>query len=255
MLPNYADWQEVVDHYANLLKNDFSDVWLGGYSTGGNLVTIHTIENKGVDGLLLFAPGFQSNIPIIEKFARVVSLFVDGYERDETNLAKYTSSTIQGAIAYTDSASKLRDLLDDTIIKIPTLVVVSEADSIIDSASIKALFLKHFNHPKNRMVWYGNADNEDDSVKYLTMNFEKERISTGSHMSPLFAPDNPYYGVYGERRTCKVTFKELVSLRCPNNKDLWYGAYGYKEEGKKHTRLTWNPYYLEMEKEMEKIAY
>jgi len=73
-------------------------------------------------------------------------------------------------------------------------------------------------------------------------------------MSPLFAPDNPYYGVYGERRMCKTTFKKQISLGCGKNKELWYGAWGYQEEGKKHTRLTWNPYYSEMEKEMEIIA-
>lgn len=254
MLPSYDDWQEVVDHYANILKKDFSTVWLGGYSTGGNLVTIHTMENKGIDGLLLFAPGFQSNIPIIERFARVASLFVDGYEREEVNLARYSSSTIQGGIAYADSAFKLRALLDDRIIKVPTLAVLSEADSAINSASVKELYLKHFDHPRNQMVWYGNAHLAHESVQYLSMQLKKERISTGSHMSPLFAPDNPYYGVNGERRMCETTFKKQKSLRCIKNKDVWFGAWGYKEEGKTHTRLTWNPYYLKLEKEIEKIT-
>ena len=87
-LANYSGWQKVVDHYASLLKHEFKQVWLGGYSTGGNLVTIHAINHSDVEGLMLFSPGFQSNIPVIEKFAPVVSLFIDGYEREETNLVK-----------------------------------------------------------------------------------------------------------------------------------------------------------------------
>ena len=49
-LPSYNDWQTVVDHYANLLKQDYRKVWLAGFSTGGNLVTIHTIEHVALMG-------------------------------------------------------------------------------------------------------------------------------------------------------------------------------------------------------------
>lgn len=79
MLPRYEDWQTMVDHYANLLKQDYDQVWLGGFSTGGNLVTIHSIENTGVSGLLLFSPGFQSRAPFMERLAPFISLFIDGY--------------------------------------------------------------------------------------------------------------------------------------------------------------------------------
>ncbi|MBR9847694.1 MAG: alpha/beta fold hydrolase, partial [Algicola sp.] len=60
MQPSYFDWQAIVDHYANLLKNEYDEVWLGGFSTGANLVTIHAIERGNIQGLLLFSPGFQS---------------------------------------------------------------------------------------------------------------------------------------------------------------------------------------------------
>lgn len=255
MLPKYADWQSIVDHYANLLKQEFENVWLGGFSTGGNLVTIHSIENEDVDGLMLFSPGFQSNIPIIERFASVASLFVDVYERKETNLVKYSSGAINGAIAYTDSAFKLRELFETHTIEIPTLVVISEYDSAVDSESVRDMYLKHFQNPNNKMVWYGNAGPQADSIQYLSMKLDDARITTGSHVSPLFAPDNAYYGIWGDRRMCKTHYKALNGPRCKQpNEELWFAAWGYQEEGKRHTRLTWNPYYAELEQALLRIA-
>jgi len=255
MLPSYSDWQKIVDHYANLLKIDFEQVWLGGYSTGGNLVTIHTIESIGIDGLMLFAPGFQSNIPIIEKLARTVSLFTDGVQREENNLVKYSSAVINGGIAYTDSASRVRALFEDNTITIPTFIAISEEDSAVDSHSVRAFFLKNFEHPNNKMIWYGNTGEAHDSIEYLSMKIDEQRITTGSHMSPLFSPKNPYYGAFGERRMCKTNYKKTSVKPCKKyNKELWYAAWGYQEEGKKHTRLTWNPYYTELEQAMFNIV-
>ena len=138
MLPTYTDWQTIVDHYANLLKQDYQEVWLGGFSTGANLVTIHTIETGGVEGLLLFSPGFVSRAPILEKFAPLASLFYDGYTAEEKNIARYTSAPLNGAIAYSESASRLRDLLKRNV-SVKTLIAVSEADSIVDPEAIHKL--------------------------------------------------------------------------------------------------------------------
>lgn len=71
MLPTYQDWQHIVDHYAGLLKSRYENVWLGGFSTGANLVTIHALDKGNVEALLLFSPGFQSQadspgIPIMQ---------------------------------------------------------------------------------------------------------------------------------------------------------------------------------------------
>ena len=40
-LPNYMDWQAMVDHYVNLLKQDFDNVWLGGYSRELSFRVLH----------------------------------------------------------------------------------------------------------------------------------------------------------------------------------------------------------------------
>ncbi len=255
MLPSYSDWQSTVDHYANLLKQDFDNVWLGGFSTGANLATIHAIEQEGISGLMLFSPGFQSQAVAIEGLASFVSLFFDGFEAEEENLVKYTSAPINGAIAYSESATKVRDLLRHTGVAIPTLIAISEADSILDSDAIKDLYLEHFKHPNNKMIWYGERQFEDDTIKSLGMKLESMKVSTGSHMSPIYSPNNSYYGAKGEYRMCSNSLDKAAKLQCEKSKNVWYSAWGYKEQNKVYARLTWNPYYADLEKEIAAFVW
>lgn len=244
---SYADWQTIVDHYANLLKEEYKEVWLGGFSTGGNLVTIHSLEQGGVDGLILLSPGFQSRAPILERFAPLAAVFTDGYSAEERNIARYTSAPIKGAIAYTDSAVRFRSLLEAETVTVPTLVVMSEADSVVDPAAIEEMYRTRFDNPRNQLVWYGESKPNALSATALTMRLENRRISTGSHMSPLFAPSNPYYGERGEHRMCMNSFDDEATRHCDRGEEVWFSAWGYEEDGKIQARLTWNPYYSELE--------
>ncbi len=255
MLPRYSDWQNTVDHYASLLKQDFKHVWLGGFSTGANLATIHAIEQGGISGLMLFSPGFQSQAVAIEGLASFVSLFFDGFEAKEENLAKYTSAPINGAIAYSESATRVRDLLNHSGVDIPTLIAISEADSVLDSYAIKDLYLEHFKHSDNKMIWYGEKQFEQDSIKSLGMKLESMKVSTGSHMSPIYSPSNSYYGAKGEYRMCRNSLDKAAKTRCEKSENVWYSAWGYQEKEKIYARLTWNPYFAELEKEIAAFVW
>ena len=254
MLPSYNDWQTIVDHYADLLKQDYDEVWLGGFSTGGNLVTIHAIEKGNVDGLLLFSPGFQSQAPYLEKLAPLASLFFDGYSTEEDNLARYNSAPLNGAIAYTDSAVELRKLLKNHKVEVPTLIVLSEADSIIDPKAVNDYYQQRFTNPNNQLLWYGESKLEQDSVTVSSMKLDTLKISTASHMSPLFAPTNPYYGQDAAYTMCMNSMDDDATAFCEKGGDVWWSAWGYEEEGKVHARLTWNPYYQDLEQTMRDVT-
>lgn len=87
------------------------------------------------------------------------------------------------------------------------------------------------------------------------MKVDSLRVSTGSHMSPLFSPQNPYYGIGGERLMCMNSFDEDANIACENGAEVWYSAWGYEEDNKIHARLTWNPYYKELEQHMVKLIH
>lgn len=254
MIPHYQDWQNIVDHYANLLKKDYANVWLGGFSTGGNLVTIHALESQDIAGLLLFSPGFQSQTPVLEKFAPFASLFTDGFNAEEKNLARYTSAPLNGAIAYSESASKLRQLLKDKTFTGPTLIAISESDSVVDPFAVKKMYLERFPNSANQLIWYGESTFESQAIKTLSMRLAEQKISTASHMSPLYSPNNTYYGAQGEYRLCMNSLSDEQVLLCEQGAEVWFSAWGYKEKGKIHARLTWNPYYKELTKDIIAIT-
>ncbi|KZY28144.1 MULTISPECIES: carboxylesterase [unclassified Oleiphilus] len=248
MLSHYEDWQDIVDHYALQLKKQYNKVLLGGFSTGANLVTINAIEQGGVDGLLLFSPGFETFSPFVERLAPIFATFMDwGWKAEEDNLARYRSSPINASIAYSESAQYVRDLFESKQTNVPTLIVMSEADSVINPHAIKGYFDSNFTHASNRFIWYGESIIEDDKIITKSMKLPELRISSGSHMSPLFAPDNPYYGKKGEKRMCGNSFNPSNTRRCEEGESVWFSAWGYSEEDKLFARLTWNPYYSKME--------
>ena len=80
------------------------------------------------------------------------------------------------------------------------------------------------------------------------------RISTASHMSPLFAPENSYYGEKGEKIICENSFSKSDTEACENGEPTWFSAWGYTEKGRIHARLTWNPYYIELESTMRAVV-
>ncbi len=252
----YEDWQRLVDHYANLLKDQYKEVWLGGFSTGGNLVTIHAIEHDDISGLMLFSPGFQTLTPVLEKFTPLVGLFTDGWSATEDNFAKYNSAPINSALAYSKSAALLREKISGKKLAVPTLMVVSEADSVIDSQALLNYFQKNFTHPKSQLIWYGGQEKvlQYPAVHAYPMVREDLNISTASHMNVLFAPDNHYYGVQGIKRICENSFSKSNTQACKNGHELWFSAWGYRERGKVYARLTWNPYYTELEAALKSIS-
>lgn len=247
LLPEYQDWRNIVDHYADLLKQQYEEVWLGGFSTGANLVTTHAIEQGDIDGLLLFSPGFQSQTVHLEKLTPVLAGIFDwSWREEETNLAKYSSSTFKAGELYMRSARQVRRVIEQDGIHIPTLIVMTEADSIIDADAVKAFFTQHVTHPASRLLWYGESEQMEDNILVKSMQLPMLRISTASHMSVMFKPCNHYYGIKGEKLICENGFNRDDKASCEQGAQVWYSAWGYTEEGKIYARLTWNPHYSHM---------
>lgn len=255
-LATYEDWQSIVDHYANLLKQSHKEIWLGGFSTGANLVSIHAMNNQDIAGLVMFSPGFKSKSPIFEKFNAFASFFWDGIAQPEDNLAKYNSLPLQGMAEYSKSAAVFREGIAQQNINIPTLIALSEADSIIDAQAVTELFSNKFLHPRNKLIWYGDRDNlsHTNKIDSYSMRLEGLKISTASHMSPLFNATNSYYGKKAQKIICVNNLNKKHTESCKKGGPIWFSAWGHTEKDKIFARLTWNPYFNHLNNEIEKLT-
>ncbi|MFQ3786480.1 alpha/beta hydrolase [Halomonas sp. A29] len=246
MLPDSEDWEKAVAHHANLLAAEVDELWLGGFSTGSNLVTSHALKDEYIAGLLLFSPGFYPDndylflAPIISRLWNWVDI------DDEDNIVTYQSLPTRGAALYYRSVSTVQKNLKAARFDKPVLITMSQHDSVLDPDATLDAFQTRFPNQQSRFVWYGEPpqDLDDPRVTVLASNLPHRRISTFSHMNVLFAPENFYYGEKGSH----IIFENgQDGIALPDDtENLWFGAWGQIAAEKYHARLTWNPYFLEL---------
>ncbi|MGI9278852.1 MAG: alpha/beta hydrolase [Endozoicomonas sp.] len=248
-------WQELVEYQAKQLQGEVDELWLGGFSTGANLVTSLALQQEeDVKGLLLFSPGFKPKSAMVS-LAPYLAKIKDWADIDETeNYVRYDSLAVKGAGEYYRTSKRVRKDLEATAFDRPVFMVMSEYDSVINSEGVLELFESRFTHPDSRFIWYGNdPESEDPRVSVLEARIPELRISNFSHMAPLFVPGNPYYGKNGSYRMCNNGQLGKAAKNCPIAEEVWYSAWGYREKGKTHARLTWNPYFDEQMSQINQI--
>jgi esterase/lipase len=253
MLPTLKDWQTVVNHHIALLKPISNKLWLGGYSTGANLVTSEALYDDSIAGLLLFSPAFEPESSAV-KWANLASYFVEWADKDpETNYTRYNSLPMNGAAVYYETVEKVQMDLQGSTYDKPVFMMISEGDSVIDTLLPTTVFEKQFTNQNNHLIWQGEYDLPVSKMTRFTMDRPDLQIVNGSHMGLLFAPNNPVYGVDGDIIICENGQTEVQQNACEQGKDIWFSSYGWREEGKTLARLTYNPYFGDSMAELDKV--
>lgn len=243
------DWRRVVAEQAAILSKEVDEVYLGGFSTGGNLVLEYALQHPEIKGLVLFSPAIKSN----EKYdfmTPMLSVFTDwlmpprpGYPQQLAT--RYMRVPTNGFAQYYYSSSGVRSQLAKKSYDKPVLIVLAEHDSVVDTTYIVDAFDKQFTHPSSRLIWYGDrpAGVHSSRVLVRTDSLPEWRISQFSHMSLLFSPENKEYGKTGAIVICANGQPQNDLKTCQDRSTLWYSDWGYVENGKTHVRLTFNPYF------------
>ncbi len=248
-LPEFEDWQGIVEHHVGLLSNAVDEVWLGGFSTGGNLVTSYAAQHDDIKGLLLFSPAIvpRDFLHVMSRFANYFIDWVD-FDPHEMNYTRYATLTTNGAALFSRSVSEVNKLISEKAYNRPVLIAISESDSVVNSKAIVEIFRTRFIHPSSRLIWYGGDKVVDPRIINLPTSLPEYRISNFSHMGLLFAPENHYYGKDGIQLICDNGQSEEEEIQCPTDENRWYSSFDYVENGKIHARLTWNPYFEHLER-------
>lgn len=89
------DWNKAVQEQIDLLKKEVPNVWLGGFSTGGNLAFSQAAEDPDIRGLILFSPAIEIRTKLVE-LVPFADLFIDWLRKpDKTRKASCLSNTEQ----------------------------------------------------------------------------------------------------------------------------------------------------------------
>lgn len=242
-------WQRVVHEQTQELAKDVAgDVYLGGFSTGANLILEYAYGHSEIGGLVLFSPGFKSSVPF-EWLTPLLSeirpwLFATSDDVSVQTPVRYMNVPTNGYAQYYRTSKLAQKLLENPYDK-PVFMTVAQHDSVLDTDYLLDIFLRSFVNPKSRLVWYGDQpENLTDTQRILIRadRLPEFNISQFSHMGLLFSPDNPLYGNQGSLKMCFNSLDEVERTACESADEVWLAAWGYQEEGKIHARLTFNPY-------------
>ena len=240
----FEQWENLVKHHIKLLEKEVDELWLGGFSTGANLVTSYAFENEeDISGLLLFSPGFASNQSTLLPFSGIGSFFKTWlFQNDYSqNILRYESLSMNASNLYYKSLQKVEEAFDSKSFSKPVFITISQDDSVIASEDIVSFFTNKFKNPKSQLIWYGKDKNfSDNRITYLPSYIPSENIGNFSHLSVLFKKDNFFYG---KNSPFKMFRNGQDKIYNSQKDELWYSAWGLLEEGKYFARLTWNPYF------------
>lgn len=244
-------WRQVVREQAAAIQRDVTGpVYLGGFSTGANLALEAAYANPQIAGLVLFSPGFRSSVPMgwLASLASRIRPWIvtPSAEVPVQNSVRYMVTPTNGFAQFYRSSRAAQQLLRERTYDKPVFMAVTEHDSVIDTDYLLDVFQHRFTHPDSRLVWYGGVPPSLTDHARVLVRADKvpdEKISQFSHMALLFSPSNPLYGANGSVRICLNGFDGNARRACEKGAPVWYSDWGYREEGKIHARLTFNPYY------------
>lgn len=244
-------WRRVVLEQASALQRDVDGpVYLGGFSTGANLVLETAQAQPAIAGLALFSPGFKPSASwgwAASLIAAIRPWVIDPSHADKLqNAVRYMVTPMNALAQYHRSAIAAQRILQGQRYDKPVFMVVAQHDSVLDANYLLHAFQQRFTHPRSRLIWYGSLPEgtpPDGRVLVRTDRIPELRISQFSHMGVMFSPDNALYGAHGSERVCMNSLDRQAIRACEQGGGIWYSDWGYREEGKVHARLTFNPYF------------
>ncbi|MCK6265323.1 alpha/beta fold hydrolase [Vibrio sp. ZSDE26] len=252
-LPELNDWQAIVSHHVTLLKQKQMNIWLGGYSTGANLVTQYAITDNDIQGLLLFAPAYQP-VSFFTQFASLAKHFTSWATRNlEDNYLRYNSLAMNGVANYHQTTQLVEQLLSTSTYNHPVFMILSEYDSVIDSNYSAEQFSSKMMNPSSHLIWLGEEAQSDTRSTSYSMRRNDLKISSGSHMAMLFSPENIEYGEKGKNKICQNGQGSEKQQRCEAGEEVWFSGRGYVEENKIFARTTYNPYFDQSMRAMDNV--
>ncbi|RAU44671.1 alpha/beta hydrolase [Pseudomonas sp. RIT412] len=244
-------WQQVVREQTAALQREVSTVYLGGFSTGANLVLDYAYDRSDIAGLVLFSPAFRPAntyawlTQYIGWFRPWLASPSDGNRPMQTPV-RYLNVPTNGFAQFYRSALLAQERLETRHYEKPVFVAITQHDSVLDTAYVLDSFNTRFSHPASRLIWYGASPAmtaRTPRVKVRTDDLPAYRIAQFSHMGLMFSPQDPLYGKDGSQRICWNGQEAAAMQKCLDGEPVWYSDWGHREPGKVFARLTFNPYF------------
>ncbi|OED43119.1 hypothetical protein AB833_04485 [Chromatiales bacterium (ex Bugula neritina AB1)] len=243
---SYRDWLTTAREHLDLWREDDIPLYLGGFSMGAVIATLLALEQADIAGLLLVSPAYHSRLNHYLRWSGIYARFkpwVFGGMILEDNPIKYNSIPVNSGWQYYQLTKKLKRRWRKNKITIPTLMVNTRYDSVVDSDYVERVFNKRFVHPSRRLITYHEAPLPDSGEfqQYRDIANPGARIINQSHLGVMYRPENPLFGENGRVLVCNGN-EYPVFIACMRARNHWFGAqHTESPDGTPVARTTYNP--------------
>ncbi len=274
----YSKWIAATDAGIKSFKKIVDEFYIVGFSTGASLTLHHVLRKndpKDINGLILISPGIKENTPLgflagwigtLGKYIPRASWLDLLPDKDKV---KYESFPANAGAQFHYLTKEMRGLANnEQTIKTPIFMAISSTDATVDPLITKDFFCNHTQNPKNFMIWYtGEANFKAKNTVCLGGTIKTKKISDKtmgilnySHLSLPVSPTNHYYGKSGEYKNCLAyntngKHLKLCQQKINANSKVKYGEKNDKNGGYPVRRLTFNPDFKNMMKDIFSFIY
>ncbi|MEM7196714.1 MAG: alpha/beta fold hydrolase [Pseudomonadota bacterium] len=243
---SYKQWLAVARAHFKQWDTDEMPIYVGGFSLGGVLATILALENPHIAGLFLVSPAYKSKLNNYLRWAWIYAKFrpwIFGGMIIEDNPIKYNSIPVNSGAQFFNTARYLRWKWLGKTLSMPTLMVVSENDSVVNIEYVRKRFARKFNSDRKKLLVYspnpGQVERADEIVR--NSRHPERRLLNQSHLSLINSPKNALFGETREILVCNGN-EYPIFMACMRARDHWYGAqHTPSPDGVPVARTTYNP--------------
>lgn len=268
---SYKEWQQATQFAIDKAKQDFDQVYLGGFSTGGALILDNLLSQQEstdrIKGVMLWAPASKAKSSAAG-LAQVVDWipFLDyASKAADIDFAKYESFPLNAGAQVHSLMKRLNKRLERVANTptIPLFTATTEFDATIDTAATIDLLSQWHNKKSDKqhdtLFYFGSEQSLTVLPAAVTRIYPIcseasycKSIVNVAHTSVTNAPTNPHYGWNGSYRNCEAVASESDYVTCKTTQEVKLGE-TTKENLTQYgslQRLTFNPAYQEMLKHL-----
>jgi len=266
---SYKDWQLATRYIIENSKNQYNEVLLGGFSTGGALIFDYLKNNQKdnkIKAALFWSLGSEakSSSAKLTPYLNYVPFLTWVDKAADTDFAKYESFPMNAAAQFYNLSEHVTQLLDEPLndaFDIPFYAVSSDVDNTIDSETTYRLLAKWQQQTKAKksvLTRYNTNSTTNSKGTICTTATNCKNVIDISHTGITNSYNNPLYGLSSVYRNCGHYLGEpKLYASC-----LKTDTFGENHEknlsdfatiNKTMARLTFNPHFDQMISDIEQF--
>lgn len=215
---SWQEWARTVAYGTDQLAAEVDEVYLGGYSAGGALSLYHSLQDKRVRALFLFAPALEITRRAAYAFLhKLVSWLIPCqkwvYVKPDKDIYKYESFAKNTATEMYRLTQALSAQLKLHELNIPIFAAASVDDKTVNTSATVEFMVRQSN-PSNKLILYTTeteklAQNAPaEKIEWVNSVVPGQKILSSAHTAILISPEDEHYGIDGDYANCAHYYPE-----------------------------------------------